>query len=44
MICLLLEDMQEDKVKDMIEQDVHQLIVKGKYRASPQGHYVQKLM
>ena len=32
MIFLLLEDMQEEKVKDIVKLDVHQLIEKGKYR------------
>ena len=44
MICLLFEDMPEGKVKDMVKLDVHQLIVKGKYRASAQGNCVKSQM
>ena len=44
MICLLLEDIPEGGVKDMLTLDVHQLIVKGKCRASAQGNYVKSQM
>ena len=44
MIYLLLEDMPEGEVKDMVKLDVHQLIVKTKYRASAQGNYVESQM
>ena len=44
MICLLLEDMSEGEVKDMVKLYVHQLIVKGNYRASAQGNYVESQM
>ena len=36
--------MPEGEVKDMVKLDVHQVIVKGKYRASAQGNYVESQM
>ena len=44
MICLLLENMLEAEVKNMVKLEVHQLIVKGKYRASAQGNYGESQM
>ena len=36
--------MPEGKVKDMVKLDVHQVIVKAKYRASAKGNYVESQM
>ena len=43
MIFLLLEDMQEEKVKDIVKLDVHQLIEKGKYRGFSSIYTVWKV-
>ena len=43
-IYLLFGDMPEGEVKDMVQMDVHQLNVKGKYRLSAQGNFEENQM